>query len=109
MDGCYLIAFQKSRIGFCFPQKCEAMYQFPLPSPNTRHMVEFLFPDYLESVLHINSELTPRKDCSLECSLLIALHRLQCQLSSVHSLSRVQFFAVTPWTIQSMEFSRPKY
>ena len=31
-----------------------------------------------------------------------------CTMNSVQSLSRVQLFA-TPWTIQSMEFSRPKY
>ena len=98
MDGYYLIAFQKS-YWFFFSPELWSHDRFPLPSPNIRIMVKFLFPDYIESALQVNSELTPRKDCSLEGSLLIALHRLQCQLSSVQSLSHVQLF-VNPWTAE---------
>ena len=38
----------------------------------------------------------------------IYIYKYMYQFNSVQLLSRVQLF-VTPWSIQSMEFSRPEY
>ena len=61
----------------------------------------------MDSPLQLLFFFTPR----LSLTLLLALGQVQSSFSSKvkwKSLSRVRLF-VNPWTIQSMEFSRPEY
>ena len=52
---------------------------------------------------HYYFQIFDKKHRLVKTGSLLSRHRLYCE-----SESHVQFFE-TPWTIQSMEFSRPEY